>query len=130
MEQIINYVIGNWWVIAILVAVFLIPVFVGLLTFCYASIEGFDVKYRSTSYKAFWQDIVREKKDSWDPWWLRVLFCKYGRLCLLISLFFIWGYATLLIGWVFGWLCGIIWRFICAVGSGIGKSLKKVYEAI
>jgi len=126
MKTILGFVCGNWWMIAILVAVFLIPVFVGLLTFCYASIEGFDVKYRSTSYKAFWQDIVREKKDSWDPWWLRVLFCKYGRLCLLISLFFIWGYATLLIGWVFGWGVGRCWCLIKTIWHGISAIYKAV----
>ena len=117
--------------IAILVAVFLIPAILGVICFLVAIKAGFmEPKVKDLSYRSFWRDIVRNVPESRDSWWARILFCKYNRLSFIVSLFFVWGYVLLIFGWAIGWLSGIIWRFICAVGSGIGKGLKKVYEAI
>lgn len=106
MAAIWNFLADNWW----LAIIFAPSIIEGIIVFLFPIIDwsGLWKRYRRETFepRLFWRIFVR--LEEMPAWWGR----GYLLFSNILSLFWIWGYALYLGGWIIlGILRGALWLY-------------------
>ena len=119
----------NWyWIVAVLLLIY--PMIYGVLCVGISLLEGFEKDPRLVVPKTFWNDVVRYKSYSSGLSWSMLLVNKWQRFCLLITLFFVWGYVIFLVTWGLGWILGRMWNLLVSAYQWFIEIAKRLWEAL